>query len=156
MVTSFINFFKMHTLPIWIMWQFCFDPYTRLTSILNGCWKRHFLVKKYVYFSKMVLKILISRKRMLIFNTIFDPTGKNWVDQIIYSHFKNVCIGKIFLQNMLYIIWVCSLLFCYTYTHFWDQKWCFQHPFTLNSTILVLYKDQDRSVTLFIWVKYAF
>ena len=28
-------------------------------------------------------KIPISRKKMLIFNTIFDPTGENWDDQII-------------------------------------------------------------------------
>ena len=27
------------------------------------------------------------KKKMLIFNTIFDPAGKNWGDQIIYSHF---------------------------------------------------------------------
>ena len=37
--------------------------------------------------SNMVLKMPISRKKMLIFNTVFDPTGKSWGDQIIYSHF---------------------------------------------------------------------
>ena len=42
------------------------------------------------------------KKKMLIFNTIFDPTGKNGGDQIIYSHFKNVCMGKISLQKNIY------------------------------------------------------
>ena len=37
--------------------------------------------------SKMVLKISIFFLEMDIFNAIFDPPGKNWDDQIIYTHF---------------------------------------------------------------------
>ena len=36
---------------------------------------------------------------------------------------------------------------------FLHKKWCFQHTFNLNSTVLVIFKDQNKSVTLFIWVK---
>ena len=38
----------------------------------------------------------------------------------------------------------------------WTKKLYFQHPFSLNTTMLVLYKDQNKSVTLFIRVKYVF
>ena len=92
---------------------------------------------------------------MLIFNTIFDPTGRNWGDQIIYWHFKNVCMGKISLQNIMYIIWVASFFLLLQIHIFLPFFFSFQHLFTLNSTMLVLYKDQNRKVTLFLWLKHA-
>ena len=57
----------------------------------------------------MVLKICIFFLEMTIFTTIFDPTGKSWDDQIIYSHFWNVC--KIYLQK------IASLILYYKYTY---------------------------------------
>ena len=55
-------------------------------------------------------------KKMMIFQPIFDPTGKNLGDQIIYSHTM--------------------------------QSW-------VHLATIVLCKDQNKSVTLFLRVNYA-
>ena len=45
----------------------------------------YFVIPIFISGSKMMLKMPISKKKMLIFNTIFGPTGKNWGDPMIYS-----------------------------------------------------------------------
>ena len=59
--------------------------------------------------------------------------------------------------QILYIIWVADLKKKFiTKTHVLDQKWGFQHPFSLGTTMLVLYKDFFFNFIVFIRLKNTF
>ena len=150
-------FNKKIKLAIWMIYIIFVQAYFTHTHILKEA-VNYLLIWIFTSGVKDGVENAYFKKEMMILNTICDPTDKNWGDQIVYSHFYNVCMGKICVPKILYIIRVAILVFI-TNNIFLTKKRCFQHPFSLNSTLftlLVLYKDQNKSVTLFIGVKYAF